>query len=306
MTPFPAVRTSALLVFLASSTACGPPGPEASDEAVVVTIFPVADLVQRMVGPEVRVLTLLPPRASPATWEATPRQIRALAGASAYVAVGGGLDGWLAGLRDDVGDVPSLILTADMELRAAEHGHGGAEEGHTEDSGDPHVWLDPVLVRDEIVPRLEDFLTRTFPARSGDIRTRADALRDTLTALDAEIRALLRDAPRRSFIATHDAWSYFAARYDLHALGVIYERPGHEPSVRGMAALIDRAREAGIDVLLAEPQLAETGARALAREMGAAIRVVDPLGGPGLPGRESYTDMMRTNAREFARALGQR
>jgi ABC-type Zn2+ transport system substrate-binding protein/surface adhesin len=56
---------------------------------------------------------------------------------------------------------------------------------------------------------------------------------------------------------------------------------------------------------LSEPQLAGTAARALADELGADIVLVDPLGGPGLPGRTRYLEMMRFNALSFSRALGQ-
>jgi zinc transport system substrate-binding protein len=172
-------------------------------------------------------------------------------------------------------------------------------------SGNPHVWLDPILVRDRILPRLTDFLVSIAPAAdSGAIRARASALADTLTALDTDIREILAKAPRRRFVATHDAWVYFAARYGLESVGSIYEHPGHEPSAQELAHLIDTARKDSVTTILAEPQLAETGARAIAGELGATVRVVDPLGGPNAPGRNSYVAMMRTNARIFALALG--
>jgi len=291
------IPTSIVVALIVTVAACV--APDAADDrpTVVVTVFPVADLVARVAGEAIRVETLLPPRASPDTWEATPGQVRRLFNAAGYVTVGGGLDGWLADFQSQAA---LLVLTEGMELRAADH-----DDDH-QASGDPHVWLDPILVRDELLPRIEAFLAETFPQEADGIRRRAAMLADTLTRLDQEIHGTLREAPRRSFVATHDAWSYFAARYGLEPLGSIYERPGHEPSARGMASLVRAARDAGVDVILAEPQLAEGGAHALAMEMGASVRIVDPLGGPGLTGRESYTEMMRTNAREFARALGAR
>ncbi len=255
----------------------------------------MADLTARVAGDAVRVRTLLPPRASPATWEATPAQIRMLARADGYVTVGGGLDGWLADVEPTHAGFEHLVLTDGMQL------HRSGPEA----SGDPHVWLDPILVRDRLLPRLTDFLVSVAgSADEAAIRGRSAALADTLTALDTDIRSLLAKAPRRRFVATHDAWEYFAARYGLESVGSIYERPGHEPSAQALAHLIDTARKDGVTTILAEPQLAETGARALAGELGATIRVVDPLGGPDIPGRDSYTAMMRTNARAFALALG--
>jgi zinc transport system substrate-binding protein len=293
-------RALLTLVALVEAPACAPPTPpEGSVPLVVVTIFPMADLASAVAGDALAVETLLPPRASLHTWEAMPAQIRALSHAAGYVTVGGGLDGWLEGLGADRGDLATLRLTDGMTLSRGEHAH------EREGEGDPHVWLDPILVRDALLPRLTDFLAGLVPAdQAAGIRTRAAAVADSLTALDAEIRATLTTVPRRGFIATHEAWTYFARRYDLEDLGSLYEGPGHEPSARGLARLVDAARATGLGAVLTEPQLAETAARALADEVGADVVVVDPLGGRGVPDREGYFQLMRFNARAFSRALG--
>jgi zinc transport system substrate-binding protein len=286
---------------LTMTTACSSSGgPETAEPLVVVTIFPVADLVASVGARAIRVETLLPPGASPATWEATPRQLRAMASAEGTVTVGGGLDGWVEDLSE-VGKAPHrLRITQGVALRDVAHGHGEPQ------TGDPHIWLDPVLVRDTVLPRIVDFLAEIAPSEASAMRYRASLLADSLTVLDQEIRDLLSEATRREFVATHDAWAYFCDRYELESLGSLYERPGHEPSARGLADLIEAARGANLTAVLTEPQLAATAARALAQELGAEIVVVDPLGGPGLEGREGYMDMMRFNARSFARALGSR
>ncbi len=301
------MRRRILAAGVALAAACAPAdvvreGPP----LVVVTIFPVADLTARLAGDAVRVETLLPPRASPATWEASPSQIRLLASASAYVSVGAGLDGWLDDLGSVTEGVRTLRITDGMDLHAADHTHGEGHGHGDADGGDPHVWLDPILVRDGVLPRLEELLVGLAPDAADDLRDRAGALADSLTELDAWIARELAGAPRDGFVATHGAWGYFAERYGLEPMGSLYERPGHEPSAPGLARLVRGARDAGLTTVLAEPQLASSAALALAEELGATVTVIDPLGGPGLTGRESYLDMMRFNGRAFARALGAR
>ena len=303
MTPSPDLRRPRPLLALALALACAAcapvDAPRGDVPVVVVTIFPVGDLAARVGGDALQVQTLLPPRASLHTWEATPGQIRSLRHAAGYVTVGGGLDGWLEGLGEDTPGLQTLRLTDGMELSRSDHSHEG------EETGDPHVWLDPILVRDEILPRLTTFLVGLVPeSEAPGVRERSAALADSLTALDGQIREQLEGLPRRGFIATHEAWTYFAARYDLRDLGSLYEGPGHEPSAQGLARLVDAARATGLGAVLTEPQLAETAARALADEVGAEVVLVDPLGGPGLPDREGYFQLMRFNARAFARALG--
>ncbi|MHB1194289.1 MAG: metal ABC transporter substrate-binding protein [Longimicrobiales bacterium] len=286
--------------------ACAPERPAPGPDLVVATIFPVADLTARVGGDAIRVETLLPPRASIHTWEATPAQIRSLGRARAYITVGGGLDGWLEGMGADAPELRTLRLTDGMTLLRAEEGHDH-EPDHGADgeaTGDPHVWLDPLLVRDEFVPRIRDLLVELLPAQEAAIRARALALADSLTALDGEIRATLADRTLDGFIATHDAWTYFAERYGLVPLGNLYASPGHEPSARGLAVLVEAARASGLPSVLSEPQLSETAAAALAAELGVTVVTVDPLGGPDVEERGSYFDLMRFNARAFARALG--
>lgn len=305
------LRPTVAGLLLGAAGACGGDEPAAGPPLVVATIFPVADLVAGVGGEAVRVETLLPPRASVHTWEATPGQIRSLGRARGYVTVGGGMDSFLEGMAADAPDLRTLRITDGLELLRAEggrgHDHSGGEHDHAsgeEGTGDPHVWLDPILVRDHVLPRVTGLLIGLAPDHAEAIRGRSRAMADSLTALDAEIRDVLSRRRTSVFIATHDAWGYFARRYGLRALGNLYESPGHEPSARGLARLMDAARAEGLGAVLTEPQLSETAARALAAEVGGQVIVVDPLGGPGLDGRERYLDMMRFNARAFAAALG--
>src|SRR5512139_561685 len=108
---------------------------------VVATIFPLADVVRQVGGDEVEVVTLLPPGASPHTFEPTPEQARQVATARVFVDVGAGLDGWAARLRAARTE-PLIVVTATAGVTLLDGDHHG---------GDPHVWLDPVLVRDHVV-----------------------------------------------------------------------------------------------------------------------------------------------------------
>jgi zinc transport system substrate-binding protein len=297
------VRLTSLALALAVPAACGPPpesGPGAADAdrpLVVATIFPVGDLAQLLGGDAIRVEVILPPGASPATFEVTPADLRRIGAARAFLAIGGGLDGWIGDLSAQAPDATVWTLTEGIELR-----HGG--EGHAE--GNPHVWLDPVLVRDVFLPRLEAAAIAAAPDAEEAIRERARAVSDSLSALDGELRRELDALETRAFVATHPAWTYFAERYGLREIGSIHETPGEDPSSRALAELIERSREAGVRAVFAEPQVGEVAARSLASELGVPIVVLDPLGGPGMDGRDGYFALMRYNTHQFLRAMGPR
>jgi zinc transport system substrate-binding protein len=180
---------------------------------------------------------------------------------------------------------------------------GHAHEGDP-GTGNPHVWLDPILVRDELLPRIEAVLAGAAPEHSARIAERRALLADSLTALDQEIRAALAAAPTHAFVSTHSAWGYYARRYGLTEVGAVYESPGREPSSRHLAELVDASRAAGVRAVFIEPQLGEAGARTVASELGVDVHLLDPQGGEDQPGRDSYAALLRFNTAEMIVALG--
>ncbi|MEJ2184711.1 MAG: metal ABC transporter substrate-binding protein [Gemmatimonadota bacterium] len=262
--------------------------------AVVVTVHPVASLMRMIAGPAVRITELLPAGVNPATYDPTPLAAREVASARLVVRVGGAVDDWVAGMVEDA-DIPVVVLTAGMHLMGATDQPG---------TGNPHVWLDPVLVRDTLLPRMLDALEGVAPDSAGVLRRRAAAVADSLTALDAQIRSILAGIKSPDFVASHAAWNYFAVRYGLVQVGVLHPSPGQELGARELAGLVSDARRLHVAGVIAEPQLGEAGVKALAAELKLPVEIADPLGATDLPGRDSYFDLMRYNAHAFARALG--
>jgi ABC-type Zn uptake system ZnuABC Zn-binding protein ZnuA len=268
--------------------------PATATVRVVTTIFPLADMVAQVGKQHVEVSALLPAGANPHTFEPSPAQIRALSGAAVFVCVGASLDAWAGKLlAARSGPLSVVTLTDGIELL-------GPNEGQHRD---PHVWLDPILVRDHVVPAIVAALSRADPDERADFASGGDAFREALTRLDADIRALLATLTNRNYVAVHSAWRYFGRRYDLHEVATIEAFPGKEPSAQGLATVIQQARASGAHVLLIEPQFAARQAQQIAREIDARMVSVDPLGGPELPGRNHYVELMRYNAQTLAEAM---
>ena len=264
---------------------------------VVATIFTLADMVEQIGGTEVEVATLLPPGANPHTFEPNPSQVRALARAQVLVEVGAGLDGWITKLRPAGSErLLTVTITAGVPLLS---GSEVQESG----GGDPHVWLDPLLVRDHIVPAIAAALIQADAAHRAAYEAAAVRYQSALTQLDADLRAAFAPLPQHTFITFHSAWTYFARRYGLEEAGVVERFPGKEPSAQEIAALVQKARAAQVRALLIEPQFGSRLAQQIATEFGGHVVTVDPLGGPGIAGRNHYLDLMRYNLAMFVKAL---
>lgn len=303
---------------------CGERDRPSADDArtitVVTTIQPIADIASNVGGESVRVVNLLPAGGSPHTYEPTPSQMAAMADAAVFIWVGGGLDDWAETLADAGSErLVRLRLTDGVFLLPfqADHHHHTPDCGHdTEilvdhhgtcdhDHGfyDPHIWLDPLLVREHIAPAIARALAGAWPEMDAVFTANLEGYQEQLTDLHHFIVEELNSLSNRNFIAFHSAWQYFSVRYGLVQAASVEESPGKEPSAKWIAEVVEMAREHNAKAIFAEPQFSNKAAEVIAREFGAEVLILDPLGGPGLDGRETYLDLMRYNSRVFRQGL---
>jgi zinc transport system substrate-binding protein len=259
---------------------------------VAASILPLADFAREVGGKRIAVEALVPPGASPHTFEPTPAQLRLLARARVLVLNGLGLEFWADKLIAAVGN-PRLIV-----VRTAD---GLPVLGGDADSpgGNPHVWLSPLNAIHQ-VEAIRDALIRADPAGAAEYRANAERYIGQLRGLDREVRATVAKFGHRKFIAFHPAWVYFARDYGLEQAAVIERSPGREPSPAGVAEIVRTAREIGATAIFAEPEFSSKAAEVIAAESGARVVMLDPLGRP--PGYH-YIDTMRYDLAQMRSAL---
>jgi zinc transport system substrate-binding protein len=260
---------------------------------VAASIAPLADFAQQVGGDHVQVITLVPPGASPHTYELTPAQAEQVARANVLVLNGVGLEYWADKMVQSAGN-PNLIVvdtSQGIEIMAGEA---------TEAGGNPHIWLDPqnVIVQ---VAHVRDALIQADPAHAGDYRANAAKYNDELRELDREIAAEVATWSSQQFIAFHPAWVYFARRYRLEQAAVIERSPGLEPSPAEVAQIVETARRIEAKAIFAEPQFSPKATQTIAEESGAQVLFLDPLGSS--LDHPSYLSMMRSNLAQMAQAL---
>ena len=284
------------------------PRDETSGLKVAATIQPLASITREILGDRGTVSALLPPGASPHTFEPLPGDLARLEGTVLLVRIGVGLDQWSERLLAAAGTPPATVTF--LELPDAHPREWGNGDTHADDEAgdgelDPHIWLDPTRVRDALVPALADALSAADPAGAEAYRERARVYAARLGELDSEIQDRLRHAKTRAFIAYHDTWRYFAERYGLEQAASIEAYAGDEPTPAELGRLVTLARKHDITAVIMEPQLGERVARNIADEIGAHLELADPLGDPSDPARADYVSAMRFNAQAFLRALGE-
>jgi ABC-type Zn uptake system ZnuABC Zn-binding protein ZnuA len=272
---------------------------------VVVTLPVLKDWAQQIGGSHVHVTSLMTGYESEHTYSPKPSDLVAIRKAALLLEVGAGLEVWVSSLVKNAGNASLQVVTTSkgIELIQDRLESANASHSHHHGTGNPHVWLDPEAAA-TMVQHISHAMTIADPIHATSYRTNTMAYLQALTHVHQESQARLQTVPSRTLIVHHPAWPYFARRYNLHVAGTILTQPGGEPSARHLHTLIDTIKRDHIRVIVSEVQLNQKVPQLLARETGARIAVLTTLPG-GLPGTETYLDMIRYNVLQLAQALEQ-
>ena len=259
-------------------------------QGVYVSIPPQAFLVDWLVGDLVDVGILLPPGASPATYEPTPKQMAALDRSQLYLQIGAPFE------------APVLVKVAELmpDLRVVDCRTGVELEpiggdGHDHGFGllDPHIWLDPRRMK-IIAGTTAKALQALLPDQSPAIEERLAALQEAIDDTDARVGDALAPFNGNTLLVFHPAYGYFTRRYGLVQSAV--EVDGKAPSARRLATVVDEIRQQPVPALFVQPQFSRSAAERVAIALDCELVDLDPLAG-------DYLANLETMADRIARAL---
>ena len=278
-----------------SAISCAPKGTDAGKIIVAVTILPQAGFVEAIGGDKVEVVLMVPPGASPHTYEVTPDQMVKLSKAKMYAKVGSPVEFELAWM-DKLIAVNEAMLVVDcsqgiqlleMDEHQCDHEHEhdqnceheqnhnhDPEHDHKHTGLDPHIWLS-VKNAKVMVQNICDGLVQVDPANKAYYEKNCADYLEELRRLDSDIKDVLSGVKNRSFIVYHPAWGYFARDYNLIQIAV--EQGGKEPDAAYIVRLIEEAKEHDIRVIFVSPQHSTSSAEVIAREIGGEVVIIEPL-----------------------------
>ncbi len=275
------------LGLVTTTAACGSSGPAAGGRpSVVAAFFPLAATSRALAGPGVTVRDLTPPGVEPHDLELTTDDMDAILDARLVVLMGKGFQ-------------PAIESGADRRsgptVRVLDRLHVG---------DDPHVWLDPVLMR-RVVGMVDAALGRALPAQRTAIPARAARLVVDLDALDRAYRSGLAHCARHTIVTAHAAFGHLAARYGLRQHAIAGISPEQEPDPQRLAELSDLVRRDHLTTVFTERLVSPRVADTLARDAHVKTAVLDPIESPAHGATfEGYLRSMRANLVALRRALG--
>jgi len=205
------------------------------------------------------------------------------------------------------------------------------EMGDIHPQGNPHVWLDPMLAKQEAA-NIADALKRVDPAgasyydqRKADFEKRIDAAMfgPELVSLVGiqKLTRLVQTGELQSFLATtkiggqplsakaggwlkqaeslngtkafefHKVWTYFARAFGMKLVGTIEERPGIPPGPQHVKQVTDQVKAEKVPLILVDNFYDPALPNNIARQTGAKV-VVLPNQVEGEPEIKTYFALM--------------
>lgn len=314
-------KTCAVAMILLLAATPGLTPAQAPTKIRVVSSFSVVgEMVQRVGADRIDHRVLVGANSDSHTYEPTPADGVALAGAALVVQNGLGFEPWLDRLYQASGSRASRVALTDGldDLLAVEDdveaegevGHSVHDEhGHAAGDFDPHVWHDlSYAVR--MVSAARDALAAVDPDNTSVYQTNAASYIAELQDLDWWIFQQVETLPedRRKLVTSHDTFAYFARRYGFEIVGTALGATTTEvadPSAGAFAELVQQIKAAGVPAIFAEnvtnPRLMQQISSAAGVQLVSDL-YTDALGERGSPG-QTLAGLMRHNVSRIVGAL---
>lgn len=311
----------AALAFVAASvSSCSTASSNSSDERIVVaaSLFPIAEIVTRVGGDLVEVVTLTPPGSDAHDVELTAKQIEKLGNSDVVFYFG---DDFQPGAQKAIKSLDTakvVDLFDDVELLDAVLAHdddrGESEEdgGHSHGEHDPHVWLDPANMV-AMTKRVVDSLSDISPDNDDVFAANGEAYVSELTQLgeflDSSIGQQTTDTSRCSsttVYTAHQGFTYLAHRAGLELVPVAGVNPDEQVSAQHLEELADQLKGRNITIFF-ESLIPSSTARTLADELNVRTDTLNPLEGlsrADIDAGVTYVSAQRENIEKISVALG--
>jgi zinc/manganese transport system substrate-binding protein len=298
-----ALSLAALLAVVAGCGAGASATGSGGKKTIVVTYSILGSLVSEAVGNLAKVVVMIPNGSDPHEWEPSARDIEQLNRADLIVRNGLGLEGGMGDALDraDKQGVATFVASDHVTVRTVGEGEGlpTGDPDQAIGAQDPHLWMDPLTMRD-VMRALGPVLAEHGINASKGIATVIDGL----GRLDQTVSAILAVVPEaeRKLVTGHESLGYFAQRYGFKLVGALIPSltTQADVSAQQLSQLAGKIRDERVKAIFTEmgtpPQVAE----AIGAETG--VKVID-LGTHNLPSDGKYSTFLIGNAKKIAEGL---
>lgn len=295
--------------------ACSPKDSNSNNEGTIdiyTTLYPLEYFAERIGGKDVNAESIIPPGSDAHSFEPTTKTMTKLAESDIFIYNGAGMEGFAEAVKETLQKEDVTVLETaegihfdETEEEHEDHADEDSHEGHEHGDINPHLWIDPILSI-QLAENIKNTLVDTAPEKKEMFEENFSDLKDDLLALDESFKDMASNAPKKEFLISHDAYSYWESRYGLNQLSVSGLSPSQEPTQKQLEDIIEKAESHNISYMLFEQNATPKPAKAVQQELGLEtlrIHNLSVLSEKDIENNETYLTLMEKNIETMKKAL---
>ena len=302
------LKTAVLLIAVAAllllNIGCSPAATSSSQKSIVVTYSILGSIVKELVGDSANVTVLIPNGLDPHEWEPSAKDIEKAYKANLLVCNGLNLENGLSKTIANAAQqgVHTFYASDYISVRHVGQGEGipSGDPDQAIGAADPHLWMDPLTLKQVITPLAADI--KSF--LNLDVSQQAANVMSELDALNSDIITKLSVIPLadRKLVTGHESMGYFANRYNFQLVGVIVPSLSSAADVTAadLSNLKQIVQQTQVKAIFTELGTSAATAKTIAQETG--VKVVE-LSTHALPADGTYSSFMEQLAQTIIDAL---
>ena len=274
---------------------------------VVASIKPIHSLVASVMDGVGEPSLIVDGSASPHTFQLKPSHAKLLQNADIIFWIDKNLENFLVKPLSSIAKKSKKISL--MEIRGIKKlkfreknifvekhdDHKGHKE-HAHGEFDIHIWLDPENAKTMSMEIAKE-LSKIDPKNKLIYESNAKKVSFKINKMMKEIKKEInKDA---SFVVFHDAYQYFEKRFNIDVVGALTVNPEVLPGAKQLTEIRKEIKHEKVKCLFSEPQFNPSIAKAIAKDTGVKIAVLDPLGAKLDPSKDLYFQLIKNIALSF-------
>lgn len=263
----------------------------------MTSFYVLQEFAENIGRDKVDVSLLVPEGVEPHDWEPTIKDVQKMQAADLIIINGIGFENWVHKLDKMSNHVTIVDTSNGISIKLFDEDMEHDDEHH--DSGDPHIWLNPVYAKIQ-VQNIATAFSNLDNQNQKFYQSNANQHISELESLDSKIRNELKNC-NSDFIAFHDAFSYFADEYGLTQHTITSSNISHgEVTAKTLQEVISTAKKFNIKVIFSEKNIDSKTTNVIANEIGGKVLVLSPL---EVFSGDSYISTMTQNLENLKEAL---
>ncbi|MGM0470844.1 MAG: metal ABC transporter solute-binding protein, Zn/Mn family [Bacillota bacterium] len=297
-------------------------------EVIYTSVYPLYEVANRIAGDKLDVRLVVPNGTELHGYKPSAQKMAKLEQADIFFYVGLGLESWADKAVDNLSatGVETVRVSEGVNLRKFKNNHRSEEldstahtghdhqEAHEEDhkeadidhtSYDPHIWLDPLNMK-QIAQQMTEKFSQLDQEHSEFYQNRYQDFTERINKLDKEFQTALANKDQEYILVSHSAFGYLGDRYGFKQLAVTGISAHHKPSPAALSRLINQAKEHNLEYIFMETLANPRTVDVLANEADLEVLTLNPIAGLTNAEQESgadYFSIMHENLANLKRAL---